>query len=262
MTNKEISIKHTHTHKLPGEPVSGAGDDMKKLRQGVDKVDHLRDEEQQHHLAEVSQDANHSKCHPSKIAESVSHKHRWGVPAARQVLILNVNHICKCTLKKGHHFQLTSCGKTVLNWWRRTVSWSKGRTRGHCGNPLMDDTTNYRSDIKWTHFWRIHTVVFSHLHAYTRCSCSEVLTPTAELQHIEDDDGAWDKKSLARFDPIDACEDVDGVCAEHCQHSHVDIVENAYRVNRHFLQNDSTVYSFFLHLPSNLWNKIKLNFTW
>lgn len=82
MTNKEISTKHTHareyarTHKSPGESVSGAGDDMKKLRQGVDKVDHLRDEEEQHHLAEVSQDANHSKCHPSKIAESVSHKHR------------------------------------------------------------------------------------------------------------------------------------------------------------------------------------------
>lgn len=67
---------HTHTHiTSPGEPVSGAGDDMKKLGQGVDKVDHLRDEEQQHHLAEVSQDADHSKRHPSKIAESVSHEH-------------------------------------------------------------------------------------------------------------------------------------------------------------------------------------------
>lgn len=74
--------------------MSGAGDDMKKLGQGVDKIDHLRDKEQQHHLAEVSQDANHSKGHPSKIAESISHKHRRGVPAAHQMVILNRNPIC------------------------------------------------------------------------------------------------------------------------------------------------------------------------
>lgn len=49
---------------------------MKKLGEGVDKVDNLRDEEQQHHLAEVPQDADHSKCHPSEIAEGVSHEHR------------------------------------------------------------------------------------------------------------------------------------------------------------------------------------------
>lgn len=67
--------------------------------------------------------------------------------------------------------QLTSCDKTVLNWWRRTVSWSKGRKRGHRGNPLMDDTTNHISDTKCTYFWGIHTVVFSHLRTYTQCSC-------------------------------------------------------------------------------------------
>lgn len=60
---------------VPGKPVSGTGDDMKKLRQRVHKVDHLRNEEQQHRFAEVSQDADHSKRHPSKVTESVSHKH-------------------------------------------------------------------------------------------------------------------------------------------------------------------------------------------
>lgn len=141
MTNQEIPI--THTCKVPGEPVSGAGDDMKKLRQGVDKVDHLGDEEQQHHLAEVSQDADHSKRHPSKIAEGVSHKHRWGVPADHQVLITNTNHLCTTLLKKVTAVQLTSCDTTTLSWWRRTVSWSKGRKRGRHGNPLMDDTTSH-----------------------------------------------------------------------------------------------------------------------
>lgn len=48
---------------------------MKKLRKGVDKVNHLRKEEQQHCFAEVSQDADNSKRHPCKVAESVSDKH-------------------------------------------------------------------------------------------------------------------------------------------------------------------------------------------
>ena len=61
---------------LPGEPVSGTGDDVKKLRQGVDKVNHLRNEEQQHCLAEVSEDADDSEGHPGKVAESVTDKHR------------------------------------------------------------------------------------------------------------------------------------------------------------------------------------------
>lgn len=55
--------------------MSGTGDDMKQLRQGVDKVNHLRKEEEQHCFAEVSQDADYSKGHPGKVAESVSNKH-------------------------------------------------------------------------------------------------------------------------------------------------------------------------------------------
>lgn len=72
--------------RLPGEPVPWTGDDMKKLRQGVDKVNHLRNEEQQHCFAEVSQDADHSKRHPCKVAESVPHEHRRGVPATKQAV--------------------------------------------------------------------------------------------------------------------------------------------------------------------------------
>ncbi len=71
--------------RLPGEPVSGTGDDMKKLRQGVEKVNNLGNEEQQHRFAEVSQDADYSECHPGKVAESVSHKHRRGVPVTKRV---------------------------------------------------------------------------------------------------------------------------------------------------------------------------------
>lgn len=69
--------------RLPGEPVSGTGDDVKKLRQGVDKVHHLRDEEQEHRFAEVSQYADYGKSHPGKVAESVSHKDRRGVPVVK-----------------------------------------------------------------------------------------------------------------------------------------------------------------------------------
>lgn len=49
---------------------------MKKLRQGIDKVDHLRDEEEEHRLAEVSQDTDDGEGHPGKVAESVSNKNR------------------------------------------------------------------------------------------------------------------------------------------------------------------------------------------
>lgn len=68
---------------VPGEPVSGAGDDVEELRQGVDEVDHLGDEEEQHGFAEVPQDAHHRKGHPRKVAEGVAHEHRGGVPARR-----------------------------------------------------------------------------------------------------------------------------------------------------------------------------------
>lgn len=76
------------SRELPGEPMSRTRDDVKQLRQRVNKVNHLRNEEQQHCLAEVSQDADHGKCHPGEVAESVPHKHRGGVPATKQAVSL------------------------------------------------------------------------------------------------------------------------------------------------------------------------------
>lgn len=53
---------------------------MKQLRKRVNEVDDLRDEEQQHGLAEMAEDSNHCKRHSSKITECVSYKYRGGVP--------------------------------------------------------------------------------------------------------------------------------------------------------------------------------------
>lgn len=55
---------------------------MEELRQGVQEVQHLRDEEQQHGLAEVAQDPHHGEGHPCKVTEGISHEHRGGVPGA------------------------------------------------------------------------------------------------------------------------------------------------------------------------------------
>ena len=51
-----------------------------ELGGGVKKVEHLRDEEQHHCFTEVTQNADYSKSHPSKITEGVSYKHSGGVP--------------------------------------------------------------------------------------------------------------------------------------------------------------------------------------
>jgi len=56
--------------------MSGAGNNVKQLRQGVNEVDDLGDEEKQHGLTKVSEYPDHSKRHSSKVTESVSHKHR------------------------------------------------------------------------------------------------------------------------------------------------------------------------------------------
>lgn len=64
--------------------MAGARNDVEKLGQRVEKVDHLGNEEEKHCLAEVPKDAHHGKGHASKIAEGVSHKHTGRVPAVRQ----------------------------------------------------------------------------------------------------------------------------------------------------------------------------------
>lgn len=57
---------------------------MQELRQGVDKVYDLRDEEEQHGFAEMAEDPDYSECHPSKVTERVSYKHRRRVPNGKQ----------------------------------------------------------------------------------------------------------------------------------------------------------------------------------
>ena len=62
------------------QPVSGAGDHPEELGHGVDEVEYLWDEEQEHGLGEVAEDARHGKGHPGKVAVRVAHKYPRGVP--------------------------------------------------------------------------------------------------------------------------------------------------------------------------------------
>ena len=48
-----------------------------------------------------------------------------------------------------------------------------------------------------------------------------------QLDQVEEEDGGGDDDRLAHLHPVDARQDVDGVGAEHGQHAHVDIVEDA-----------------------------------
>ena len=57
----------------------------------------------------------------------------------------------------------------------------------------------------------------------------EAATHTIELQQVENDDGAGDEQGLTWLDAVDAGQDVDGICAEYCEHPHVDVVENTCR---------------------------------
>lgn len=51
---------------------------------------------------------------------------------------------------------------------------------------------------------------------------------TIELQYIEDDDGAGDEEGLPGLDAIDPGQDVDGIRAEHSQHSHIYIIQDTW----------------------------------
>ena len=82
--------------------MSGAGDQSKQLRDGVEKVEDLRDEEEHHCLAEVAKDPDHSKRHPSKVAVGVSHKHTRGVPTGTaQRSIQSTFHV---VIRKSHDY--------------------------------------------------------------------------------------------------------------------------------------------------------------
>ena len=62
------------------QSVSRAGDQSEELRDGVHKVEDLRDEEEEHGLAEVAEDGDHCKRHASKVAVRVTNKHSGGIP--------------------------------------------------------------------------------------------------------------------------------------------------------------------------------------
>ena len=49
---------------------------------------------------------------------------------------------------------------------------------------------------------------------------------TMELKQVEEDDGARDEQGLSWLNAVDPSQDVDGVCAEHSQHAHVNVVQN------------------------------------
>ena len=51
---------------------------------------------------------------------------------------------------------------------------------------------------------------------------------TTEFNEVEDRNRQSNDETLTSLDPIDACVDVDRICAEDGQHAHVDIVQNTY----------------------------------
>ena len=55
--------------------MSGAGNETKELWNGVQEVENLGNEEEEHCLAEVREDSDHRECHSGKVAESVTYKH-------------------------------------------------------------------------------------------------------------------------------------------------------------------------------------------
>ena len=63
-----------------GEAVSGAWDEAKQLWDGIEKVEYLWDEKEQHCLAEVGQNPHHGERHSGEIAERITDKHSRWVP--------------------------------------------------------------------------------------------------------------------------------------------------------------------------------------
>ena len=61
--------------------MSRARYDMKQLRDRVNEVDDLGNEEEQHCLTEVAQDSHHGKSHAWEIAERIAHKQSRWVPS-------------------------------------------------------------------------------------------------------------------------------------------------------------------------------------
>ncbi len=58
--------------------------DAKQLRQGVQKIDDLRNEQKKKGLAEVSKNTDDGESHAHEVAESVTDKHGRGKPIVVQ----------------------------------------------------------------------------------------------------------------------------------------------------------------------------------
>lgn len=71
---------------LPWHSVSGAGYKSEELRNGVQKIKNLRQEEEQHCFAKVAKNANYSKGHSRKITKCISHKHSAWIPAIQKLI--------------------------------------------------------------------------------------------------------------------------------------------------------------------------------
>ena len=68
-----VSMKEFASN-LPWQSVPGTGYELEELRYRIQEIDDLRDEKEQHGLAEVAQDGNNSERHARKVAERVAHK--------------------------------------------------------------------------------------------------------------------------------------------------------------------------------------------
>ena len=51
-----------------------------------------------------------------------------------------------------------------------------------------------------------------------------------QLHEVEEDDGGSYDHRLADLDPVYPGQDVDGIGTEHCQHTHVQVVEDSWLV--------------------------------
>ena len=66
------------------QSVSRTGKHLEQLRDGVDEVHNLRQQQYQQRLGEVSVYADHSKGHSGEVAEGVAHKHLGGEPVVAE----------------------------------------------------------------------------------------------------------------------------------------------------------------------------------
>lgn len=64
--------------------MSRTWDEMKQLRHRVQKVEDLRNKEEQHRFAKMSQNRNDGKRHSGKIAKCVADKNACWIPVKKK----------------------------------------------------------------------------------------------------------------------------------------------------------------------------------